>query len=69
MVKIKLNKKIYPLSALKKAIEAYKDLASFSLKDQAGYRVIEIKKSICEDKQLIIDEFANYVLAMAKDGR
>jgi hypothetical protein len=61
---IKFNKKIYNLEAVKKAIEEFKDLAEFKVKDLDNYIEVEIDKIDNEVKDVLKDEFSNYVLGL-----
>lgn len=62
MEKVKLNKKLYKLSTIKRAIGAYSHLADISLADQGKYYKISFKKLESKYKGIIADEFINYVL-------
>ena len=55
------NKFIYSRPAIEKAEKAYKKLASFSLKENKDYFILELK-SLVENEELIEKEFKNYVL-------
>ncbi|MCX6745855.1 MAG: HxsD-like protein [Candidatus Parcubacteria bacterium] len=61
---IKFNKKIYSLEAVKKAIEEFKSLAEFKIKDLDKYIEVEIDKIDNEYKGILKDEFSNYVLGL-----
>jgi len=61
---IKFNKKIYSLEAIKKAIEEFKNLAEFQIKDSDNYIEVEIDKIDSEYKGILKDEFNNFVLGM-----
>ncbi len=61
---IRFNKKIYNLSAIKKAIEEYKNLAEFEMVDSPDYIEIKINNIDDEVKGVLKDEFANYVLGV-----
>ncbi|KKP35523.1 MAG: hypothetical protein UR23_C0027G0002 [Candidatus Roizmanbacteria bacterium GW2011_GWA2_32_13] len=63
---INFNKSIYPLKAIKKTVQAYKDLAKFKIIEKGGYfitELIDIKKDV---ESVIKDEFCNYVLSQVK---
>jgi len=64
METIRFNKKIYSLAAIKKAIEEFKNLAEFKVKDLNDYLEVEIDKIDNEVKDVLPDEFSNYVLAL-----
>lgn len=66
MEKVKLNKKLYKLSTIKKAMGAYSHLADMSLADEDKYYKINFKKIEPEYKGIITDEFINYVLIRMK---
>ncbi len=61
---IKFNNKIYKLEAIKRALEEYKSLAKFSLKENDDYIEVEIDEIDQEVKNVLKDEFANYVLGL-----
>jgi len=61
---IKFNKKIYTLKAVKKAVEEFKNLANFTIKELDGYFEVKIDKIDQEVKDVIKDEFANYALGL-----
>jgi len=64
MQSIKFNKKIYTLEAVEKAIEEFKNLADFSLKEAGNYIEVKIDKIDKGVKNILPDEFANYVLGL-----
>lgn len=68
MEKIRLNKQIYKLKAIQQAIEAYKHLAEFSLRQDAQYYNVAMDNIEADFKSILKDEFSNYVLAIAKDA-
>jgi len=61
---IKFNKKIYSLEAINKAIEEFKNLADFKVTDSNDYLEVEIDKIGNEVKDVLKDEFSNYVLGL-----
>ena len=61
---IKFNKKIYTLETVEQAIAEFKKLANFSLKDNGNYFEVKIDKIDNEVKDVLKDEFANYVLGL-----
>ncbi len=63
---ILFNKQFYRLQAIKKAIEAYKELAVFNIKEKDNNIKINIDKIDKDVKDIIKDEFCNYVLAETK---
>ena len=65
---IELNKNFYNLEAVKKAAKAYKELAGFSVKDDGGKIKITMKNIDEDVKDVIEDEFCNYVLSEVKNG-
>jgi len=63
---ITFNKAIYPLKAIKIAIQSYKGLGKFKLTEKNRYfvvRLTNIKKGV---EKIIKDEFCNYVLSQVK---
>ncbi|MFA5188672.1 MAG: HxsD-like protein [Patescibacteria group bacterium] len=61
---IKFNKKIYSLEAIEKAINEFKNLAEFKIKDEADYFEVQIDKIDNEYEGVLKDEFGNYVLGL-----
>lgn len=61
---IKFDKKIYKLKAVKLAIRDYKELADFVLKTKGDYFEVELKNIDPDVKNIIQDEFCNYVLGI-----
>lgn len=58
---LRFNKFIYSRPAIEKAKKAYEKLASFSLKENKDYFILELK-GLVENEELIEKEFKNYVL-------
>ncbi len=65
---IAVNKNFYKLPAIKRTIEAYRGLADFKVKNEGGDYKIILEKVDPEAKEVIEDEFLNYVLAEMKNG-
>ncbi len=61
---IKFNKKIYNIEAVKQAVEEFKNLADFKVKETNGYIEVKMNKIDKEVKDILDDEFANYVLGL-----
>ena len=61
---IKFNKKIYSLEEINNAIEEFKNLAEFKIKDLNNYIQVEIDKIDNDYKDILKDEFRNYVLGL-----
>lgn len=62
---LKLNKEIYSQKAVFRAIKAYKNLAKFKLSKKRKYFTVSgTTKS--ENKELLKNEFLNFVLANIK---
>ncbi len=66
-MKIKFNKKIYSLRAVKLAIKDYHNLADFSLEQKGKYIIVTLTKIDKDVKEIIRDEFCNYVLGFEKN--
>ncbi len=65
---IDFSKKLYSLKAIKKSIEAYNELAKFSIdknKNKIKVKVTNIDKELNEE--LLKNEFCNYVLSEIKN--
>lgn len=63
-MQISFNKKIYSQQAIKKSIKDYEHLADFTLSQNKYYFLIKITNPKIEIKDILIDEFANYVLSL-----
>jgi len=61
---IKFNKHIYNLEAINQAIKEFKNLAEFSIKETNDFFEIKLDNINGEVKEIIKDEFANYVLGL-----
>lgn len=68
-MQIKLNKRIYRLKAIRQAIKAYSHLAQFSLRQDSRYYQLTLDNTDPALKDILKDEFANYILALNKDAR
>lgn len=66
MPNLKFNTKIYKKPAIQKAISDYSHLAKFQIKDNKNYIKVMIGNINPEVKDMISEEFANYVLGMTK---
>ena len=64
---ISFNKSIYPLKAIKKTIQAYKNLAKFKIIEKGSYFITELTDIKKEVENIIKDEFCNYVLSQVKE--
>ncbi len=62
MIEINFNKKIYSKTAIKLAIRAYKNLADFKIKEESEHTSVVISNIDGGIKNIIKDEFCNYVL-------
>lgn len=63
---LRFNKKIYSQSAIKQAINDYSHLANFEFNQNKNYFLIEVKKIKPELKNVLGDEFSNYLLSLMK---
>jgi hypothetical protein len=66
MLKLRFNAKIYKEKAIQEAISVYSHLARFKVKNNKGYINIGIDKIVAEFKDVLADEFSNYVLGITK---
>lgn len=64
---VKLNKGFYCQKALEQGIQAYRGLAHFKVKETKQYFETAIQDINSEIKNVIKDEFCNYVLVMMKN--
>jgi hypothetical protein len=60
---LRFNKKIYPLTALRKAIRDWRQLAGFKLVNSKNYFLVKVS----DKEKGLADEFVNYVLSAMKD--
>jgi len=60
---ISFNKKFYSISAINKAVKAYKKIAVFKIINTKSNTKVQITSKDKEIKNIIADEFCNYVLA------
>ena len=60
---ISFNKKFYSISVINKAMKVYKKIATFKVVDNKNNIKVQIKSDNKEIKNIIADEFCNYVLA------
>jgi len=65
---INFDKKLYKLKAVKSAIKEYQKLADFNLRQKGNYFQVELKNIDKGVKQIIKDEFCNYVLFKSKEN-
>ena len=63
---ILFNGKFYSLGAIKRTTKAYKDLAVFKIKEKKNNFEVNINRIDKDVKDIIKDEFCNYVLAETK---
>jgi len=63
---IKFNNKIYPEKAVLLSIEAFKHLAHFQIKQKDDYFIVTLTQINPAVKNIIKEEFSNYVLAKTK---
>lgn len=68
-MEIFFNKNFYKLPAIKKAIEAYRNLADFKIKNNGKSYSVVLDRTDPEAETMIGDEFSNYVLAATKNGQ
>jgi len=68
MISINFNKKFYNLRAIRTAVRAYKNLGDFSIQNNKNTIKVTIKNIDKDVKNIIKDEFCNYVLAEMKNA-
>lgn len=69
MLKVKFDKKLYKMTAIKDSIEAYAEVADFVVARVGDSIEIEIKNVDDDLKGIIKDEFCNHVLAGMQQHR
>ncbi len=65
MSRLRFNRKIYPIGAVKKALLAYAHLIDLKLQLGADYVEVYATNKTAGKTPILLDEFANYVLGMA----
>ena len=63
---IRFNKKIYPDKAVLSSMEAFKHLARFQVKQEGDYIIVTLSQINPAVKNIVKEEFSNYVLAKIK---
>jgi len=63
---LNFNKKFYNLKTIEKAIKAYRRLADFKVEENKNRIKVRIRNMDKEIKEILSDEFYNYVLAEMK---
>lgn len=58
----RFNRKLYPVKAVKAAMEVFADTATLSMRKDGEYSVVAIETDPPEDLGEILGEFENYVL-------
>lgn len=66
---ITFNRKFYNSKAIKNAIKAYQELADFKVEGNKKTIKVIVRNIDREIKEIIKDEFCNYVLAEMKHGK
>lgn len=61
-MEIKINKNIYNKESVKKTIQAYTSLAKIDFSEEANFFIIKMDNVNEEVKDIIQDEFCNYLL-------
>ena len=64
---IKFNKNFYNIEAVKKSVRAFEKLADFEIKEKKNFIEVTIKNIDKDFKEILSDEFSNYVLAETKN--
>ena len=67
MQQLKFNSKIYKKKAIREAVSVYSHLADFSIVNGQGYIKVKIDRIKPSLRDIIVDEFANYVLGVGKN--
>jgi len=65
---IKFSKKFYSLTAVKKSIKAYQSLAGFKITERKKTIEVLIENIDKDFKNVLVDEFSNYVLSEMKNA-
>ena len=61
-MEIKINKNIYKKESLKKTIQVYESLAKIDFLEESNFFIVKIDDINEEVKDIIQDEFCNYLL-------
>lgn len=67
-MEISFNKKFYQKEAIEEAIEAYSNFADFTLSREGSNWKVTLEEVDSKYKDIIKDEFANYVLGTIKSS-
>jgi len=65
---INFNRNFYNLESIKKAIQDYKGLADFDIKLDKKNIKVDLKNIGPDSKDIIKEEFSNYVLGLMKNA-
>ena len=60
---INFSRNLYTKKAIKESTKAYKELANFDIKETKDYIKVNLKNIDKDIKDIIRDEFCNYVLS------
>lgn len=63
---LRFNKRIYKKKAIQNAVLAYIPFARFKIADSANHTLVGIEVNEQKDREVLTDEFSNYVLGMTK---
>ena len=63
---VNFHKKLYNPKAIKSAVNQYQDWADFNVAQKGNYIRVELKNIDKDVKEVIKDEFCNYVLFESK---
>lgn len=66
---ISFNKDFYSLESIKKSVKDYKEVATFTIEDKKDVIKVDIDCLDDDFKDLIDQEFCNYVLSIEKNKR
>jgi hypothetical protein len=64
---IKFSRKLYDSAAIQTAVDAYRGLADFKIKNLPDYLEVEIKNIDRRLENNLSNEFCNFVLAKTKE--
>ena len=65
-MEINFNKNLYSRQAVRRSIKTYRHLADFGFQERKDYFNVRLKNIVPDVKDIIDDEFANYVLSLTK---
>jgi hypothetical protein len=64
---MQFNKNIYKREAIESTIRAFRKIATFRFSENEHYYIVKIEKSLHETRNILKDEFCNYVISATNE--